>query len=85
MPIVNNDSPDKHHPTQKPIDLLARLIRSYTARGETVLDFTAGVGSTGLAAAREGRKYICIEREKEYCAIAEARLGAELPMLSAAE
>lgn len=85
MPIINNDSPDKYHPTQKPIDLLAWLIRSYTARGETVLDFTAGAGSTGLAAAREGRNYICIERDKEYCAIAETRLGAELPMLSATE
>ncbi len=83
MPIINNDSPDKFHPTQKPIDMLAWLIRSYTEPGQVVLDFTAGVGTTGLAAAREGRQSICIEREPQYCKIAEARMTAELPLQAA--
>lgn len=85
FPIVNNDSPDKYHPTQKPIGLLAWLIRSYTARGEMVLDFTAGVGSTGLAAAAEGRHSICIEKDNQYCDVATMRHDDELPYLMAAE
>jgi len=85
MPIINNDSPDKYHPTQKPIDLKAWLIRSYTEKGQTVLDIAAGSGTTGLAAAREGRRYICIEKEPSYCSIAEMRIANELPLLMAAE
>lgn len=77
IPIINNDDPDKHHPTQKPIDLMAWLIRSYSARGETVLDFAAGSGTTAIAAMREGRKYICIEKQPEYFEIIEARIAAE--------
>ena len=83
-PIINNDSPDKYHPTQKPVDLMAWLIRSYTERGQTVLDFCAGAGTTGLGALREGRKFICIERERKYCDIAESRIGAELAALQGA-
>lgn len=84
-PIVNNDSPDKAHPTQKPVGLFAWLIRSYTRPGETVLDITAGVGTTALAAAQEGRGYVCIESEQEYADIAERKVAADLPLLRAAE
>src|SRR4051812_45258582 len=42
IPIINNDDPDKVHPTQKPVDLMAWAIRSYSARGDTVLDIAAG-------------------------------------------
>ncbi len=64
-------------PTQKPIDLMAWLIRSYTARGETVLDFAAGSGTTAIAALREGRRYICIEKFPEFFEMAESRIAAE--------
>ena len=77
VPIINNDDPDKRHPTQKPVDLMAWLIRSYTDRGQTVLDFAAGSGTTGIAAMREGRNFICIERVPEYFEIAESRVAAE--------
>lgn len=77
IPIINNDDPDKHHPTQKPVDLMAWLIRSYTARGQSVLDFAAGSGTTAVAALREGRRYICIEKEPEYFDMAETRIAAE--------
>ena len=54
------------HPTQKPIDLLAYLIRTYTDPGDTVLDFCMGSGSTCVAALQEGRKAIGIELDKSY-------------------
>lgn len=62
------------HPTQKPVDLLRYLIRTYTNEGEVVLDFTCGSGSTGVAALRENRKFIGIEREHEYFVVCENRL-----------
>lgn len=76
VPIINNDDPDKHHPTQKPVDLMANLIRSYSRPGETILDIAAGAGTTGVAAKREGRKYICIEMLSEYVEVAERRTAA---------
>lgn len=54
------------HPTQKPVDLLAWLIRSYTNEGDTVLDNCMGVGSTGIACVKEKRAFIGIEMEKTY-------------------
>lgn len=86
--IVNNDDPEKRHPTQKPIDLMAWLLRSYTQRGDMVLDFAAGSGTTAIAAIREGRRFVCIEREPNYIEIAEARIEAErggTPLLIAAQ
>lgn len=74
MPIINNDDPEKWHPTQKPVDLMAWLIRSYTERGQLVLDIAAGSGTTGVAAAREGRSFICIESNLEYAERAERRI-----------
>lgn len=79
MAVVNNDSPDRYHPTQKPVDLMAWLIRSYSAPGETVLDFSAGVGTTALACIQEQRKCICIEKEQSYAEIANRRIAALLP------
>lgn len=54
------------HPTQKPTDLLAYLIRTYTDPGDMVLDFCMGSGSTCVAALQEGRKAIGIELNKDY-------------------
>ena len=62
------------HPTQKPVALMEYLIRTYTHEGETVLDFTMGSGTTGVAAKNLGRKFIGIELEKEYFKIAARRI-----------
>ncbi len=54
------------HPTQKPVALFEYLIRTYTNPGDTVLDNTAGSGTTAIAAENAGRKWICIERDEVY-------------------
>jgi len=64
------------HPTQKPVALMEYLIRTYTNEGETVLDFTMGSGTTGVAAMNTGRRFIGIERDEGYFDIAEARIMA---------
>ena len=62
------------HPTQKPVALYRYLIRTYTNPGDTVLDFTMGSGTTGVACMMEGRKFIGIEIDHDYYAIAEKRI-----------
>jgi site-specific DNA-methyltransferase (adenine-specific) len=66
-----------NHPTVKPTDLMAYLIRLVTPKGGIVLDPFMGSGSTGKAAVREGMEFIGIERETEYFQIAEARIESE--------
>lgn len=63
-----------HHPTQKPVALLKYLIKTYTLEGETVLDNTMGSGSTGVACVNTGRKFIGIEQDDKYFAIAQKRI-----------
>lgn len=62
------------HPTQKPVALMEYLIQTYSRSGETVLDFTMGSGTTGVAAMNTGRDFIGIEREPEYFEIAKKRI-----------
>ena len=63
-----------YHPTQKPVALLEDLIKTYTNEGDTVLDFTCGSGSTGVAAVNTNRKFIGIELDPGYFKIAEKRI-----------
>lgn len=63
-----------HHPTQKPVALLADLVDTYTNEGDTVLDFTMGSGSTGVACANTGRKFIGIELDDGYFDVAMNRI-----------
>lgn len=62
------------HPTQKPVSLLEWLIKTYTNRGEIVLDNAFGSGSTLVAAKQAGRHYIGFETSSEYYEIAKSRL-----------
>jgi site-specific DNA-methyltransferase (adenine-specific) len=64
------------HPTQKPVGLFGYLISTYTDIGDTVLDFTAGSGTTAVAAQETGRKWILIEKEAKYCEIIAKRLDS---------
>ena len=63
------------HPTQKPVTLMEYLIKTYTNEGETVLDFTMGSGSTGVACLDTDRNFIGIELDPEYFKIAEKRIN----------
>ena len=62
------------HPTQKPILLMEYLIRTYTNEKETVLDFTMGSGSTGVACVNTNRNFIGIEMDNKYFKIADQRI-----------
>ena len=64
------------HPTQKPVALMEYLINTYTNEGETVLDFTMGSGTTGVAAKNLNRKFIGIELDETYFSIAQERIDA---------
>ena len=70
----------KAHPTQKPEALLHRVLVASTRPGDVVLDPFFGTGTTGAVAKRLRRHFIGIEREAEYRAVAEARLGAVRPV-----
>ena len=59
------------HPTQKPVALMEYLIKTYTNEGETVLDFTMGSGTTGVACKNLNRKFIGIELDQDYFEIAK--------------
>ncbi|HBM0096048.1 TPA: site-specific DNA-methyltransferase [Salmonella enterica subsp. enterica serovar Blitta] len=65
---------EKYHPTQKPVALLEDLIQTYSNPGDTVLDFTMGSGSTGVACLDTGRRFIGIEKDKRYFDIAADRI-----------
>ena len=62
------------HPTQKPLALMEYLVKTYTNEGETVLDFTMGSGSTGVACKNLNRNFIGIELDENYFKIAERRI-----------
>jgi DNA modification methylase len=64
------------HPTQKPVALMEYLIKTYTNEGETVLDFTMGSGTTGVACVNTGRNFIGIELDDDYFEIAKDRIYA---------
>lgn len=64
------------HPTQKPVALLEYLIKTYTLENETVLDFTMGSGSTGVACKNLNRHFIGIEKDETYFNIAKNRIEA---------
>ena len=65
------------HPTQKPVALLTRIVEATAAEDGLVLDPFSGSGTTGVAALRLGRRYLGIERDPEWLALARARLEAE--------
>ena len=71
---------NKHrvHPTQKPIALMEYLIKTYTNENETVLDFTMGSGSTGVACKKTNRNFIGIEQDENYFNIASERINGTL-------
>jgi DNA modification methylase len=73
MPVVERGTV---HPTQKPVALMAYLIRTYTNPGDVVLDFTMGSGTAGVAAIQENRCFVGIEKDPTYFETAKKRIEA---------
>ena len=66
----------KLHPTQKPLELVERVVRACSKPGDVVLDPFGGTGTTAVAAAMHGRKWLLVERDPDYVAAARARVKA---------
>ncbi len=64
------------HPTQKPVTLMEYLVKTYTQENDTVLDFTMGSGTTGVACKNLNRNFIGIELDEGYFKIAKDRINA---------
>lgn len=69
---------EKLHPSEKPVELLEKLIKQSSNEGETVLDFTMGSGSTGVACVNTKRKFIGIELDDTYFKIAKERIEGNI-------
>jgi site-specific DNA-methyltransferase (adenine-specific) len=80
----NSSGRSKIHPTEKPVKLMERLILASSNEGQMVLDFTMGSGTTGVAAMNLSRRFIGIEKDKEYFEVASKRIkeAAEKHILS---
>ena len=70
----NTNKRNSKHPTQKPVALMEYLIKTYTNENETVLDFTMGSGTTGVACKNTNRNFIGIELDENYFKIAKERI-----------
>ncbi|MEH6677655.1 site-specific DNA-methyltransferase [Phenylobacterium sp.] len=77
---IKDASGSKAHPTQKPEALLHRLILASTRPGDLILDPFFGTGTTGAAAKRLGRRFIGLEREDDYVAVAKTRISKVIPV-----
>ena len=75
LTFSNANQRGKLHPTQKPVDLLEYLIKTYSNENETVLDFTMGSGSTGVACVNTNRYFIGVEMDENYFNIATDRIN----------
>ncbi len=66
FPVINNDSPLKFHPTQKPVPLIEYFIETYSNEGDLILDNCMGSGSTAIACLRTNRRFVGIEQDEEF-------------------
>lgn len=77
MPAVEDKHPERvDHPTQKPVELIERIIKATSPAEGRVLDFFAGSGTTGVAAMRLRRHAVLVERDSNYCEIIQDRVQA---------
>jgi len=79
--ISNRSEKRGHHPTQKPVGLMEYLIKTYSNSGDTVLDFTMGSGTTGVACVNTGRNFIGIELDSKYYETACNRVASATELL----
>ena len=74
LEFSNANRNNRLHPTQKPVEILEYLIKTYTQEGEVILDNAMGSGSTGIAAINTGRNFIGIELDNQYFQTAQGRI-----------
>jgi DNA modification methylase len=70
----NSKEKSRFHPTQKPVPLMEYLVQTYSLEGDTILDFTCGSGTTGVASVLHGRQFIGIDSDAHYCSVARDRI-----------
>lgn len=76
IPALPHNSKEKvNHPTQKPIELIKRCVQLFSNEGDTILDFTMGSGTTGVACVELNRNFIGIELNPDYFKIAKQRVN----------
>ena len=75
--IVACGSEKVKHPNQKPLSLIKYLIETYSNKGDSILDFSAGSGTTAVSCEQLGRKWVAIEKEAVFCEISAKRIEAE--------
>lgn len=75
MTFSNGNNASKIHPTEKPVDLLEYMVRTYTDEDDTVLDSCMGSGSCGVACQHLGRNFIGIEKDPRYFEAARKRIA----------
>lgn len=80
--VVNNEDHDKFHPTQKPVELGEYLIKTYTNPGDLVLDNACGSAAFCVAAVRENRRFIGIEKDRTWCEKARTRIVREMVFMA---
>ena len=73
----SNRKEKRYHPTQKPVELLEYLVRTYTDPGDLVLDNCMGSGSTAVAAMRAGRRFVGFETDRKYFDIARRQVAEQ--------
>ena len=77
MGFIKDDKSERIHPTQKPVDLFEKILSNYSNENDLVLDCFSGSGTTAIACHRLKRRFICIERDKEYWKASCKRLEDE--------
>lgn len=75
---TNGTDREGTHPTEKPLALMSEIVSLFTSPGDTVFDPFMGSGTTGVACVRSGRKFIGVERDPKYFAVAERRISTAL-------
>ena len=79
--VPTNGKEKTGYPTQKPLGVLNRIIKVHTSEGDCVLDFFAGSGTTGEAAASNGREFVLIDDNPEAVEVMKTRLGKFIPTI----
>ena len=83
--MIQQDMKNKEkriHPTQKPVDLFGQILRDYSKENDLVLDCFSGSGTTAIACHRLKRRFICIEKDKDYYEASVKRLEEEKKQLT---